>query len=910
MTLRSLLVGAFVVVFVSVVAGQQIRTADVMVPAGPIGITLELPSNPFTAQVVLQRVLDAAGVRYGLEGPAWDPATPPIDFARQKESSVQLSGRRLGDALDLIVKAAPQYRWTEIAGGVIVIRSVPAGQSILDRQVPQFSVTDASPRVALEAIVAALDPSRPRGLGILGAGRAPAGAAGTSAPAGRNVNVSLTNATLETVLSTVAQLNGALAWSIQYDRAPATLENASITLSEHGQSVMAQSRQTVSAVASPRRQSVPVLSSVAAMLSSYAVRHPNVKLSVEEVEGRDMLSFIAQPAPEGLPPLELPENPVLAIARIIALDSRYESAQIDGRHRVRPSEGVRGRIDVLDKTVNGFTATNEPAKSVIERSGRTIGIVRPMGVPARAESIQRAMATPLTIDLRGTVTVREILDAIADATGWSWSLRPQMTPGQPTTLDVQWRGVSPPPSSGNWSIGVTIALSEDLSPAARPVAPPTRLIPTALDREIHQVTMPQEPGPGPFRQLAVAERLPLMIEEAPPASTSAADPRRLTRGQPPLVVGPGKMSDAVYVLLEKLRDYEIVSTDGFVTIAPSALQASSDYFMTRPLRTFAVSNVGLFRAVGELRRMLDPQFTPVDWVGDHADILNRPVTLSVMSASPREILNRLARQHGDIIWSSSFQGPGASIQSWVITLTPMTVSGPVISIINTGVVPASSLLPRTTRALAGRMVRIDLPVTPVSLRVALGAAGRFSNGLPAGIEGVASVTPTLSTLNLGLMRPVDSYDLSGLSGQQLMDTLQELAPEYEFTIVNDLLRVKPRTPQTVSTAWLDQRVDRFEHRFENLREAIQTVAALRPLSPGRTGPQSASPGPSSLTERLQKTFVVSLTNTTVRDILDEIARQFGRIVWSAEQRTSAQGVTSISLWISGFEGWGFGETVR
>jgi hypothetical protein len=75
-------------------------------------------------------------------------------------------------------------------------------------------------------------------------------------------------------------------------------------------------------------------------------------------------------------------------------------------------------------------------------------------------------------------------------------------------------------------------------------------------------------------------------------------------------------------------------------------------------------------------------------------------------------------------------------------------------------------------------------------------------------------------------------------------------------------------------------------------------------------PQPVSPGLASLNERLQKTLVLSLTNTTVRDILDEIARQFGRLMWSVEQRTSPLGTTSVSLTFSGYDGWSTGTSVR
>jgi len=201
-------------------AGTSPRLADTVVPGVSGGISIDLPTNVFSAQTAFRRVLEAAGVRYGLEGPAWDPNVPPIDLAQTREDSVQLSGRRLGEALDALVKAVPNYRWTE-ADGLIIVRATPSGQGVLDRQIARFTLTDASPRVAIEAIVAAIDPARPRGLGLQGFGRPGTGAGTTPGKTGRNVTLNLTNVTLQTVLSAIARANGAMTWTVQYDRAPA-----------------------------------------------------------------------------------------------------------------------------------------------------------------------------------------------------------------------------------------------------------------------------------------------------------------------------------------------------------------------------------------------------------------------------------------------------------------------------------------------------------------------------------------------------------------------------------------------------------------------------------------------------------------------------------------------------------------
>jgi hypothetical protein len=64
----------------------------------------------------------------------------------------------------------------------------------------------------------------------------------------------------------------------------------------------------------------------------------------------------------------------------------------------------------------------------------------------------------------------------------------------------------------------------------------------------------------------------------------------------------------------------------------------------------------------------------------------------------------------------------------------------------------------------------------------------------------------------------------------------------------------------------------------------------------------------AMNERLQKTIVLSMTDATVREILDEIARQFGSMMWIVEQRMSAGG-SGLSLTFSS-ENWTMGTSVR
>src|SRR4029079_13599710 len=118
-----------------------------------------------------------------------------------------------------------------------------------------------------------------------------------------------TNVTLQTVLSAIARANGAMTWTVQYDRAPASVETATIALTEYNETVTAQSPAafTDSIAAASSAQRMPIASSIMAMLANYAVRNPGVKLSVEEVATirEPMTTPLTGAGPPGVPQLEL-----------------------------------------------------------------------------------------------------------------------------------------------------------------------------------------------------------------------------------------------------------------------------------------------------------------------------------------------------------------------------------------------------------------------------------------------------------------------------------------------------------------------------------------------------------------------------------------------------------------------------
>ena len=126
--------------------------------AGTPVVTLDTPTTDFAAYSASLGSVLRAGVRYGIEGPALDPSVPQFDFARPPSPNRTLTGLELGDALDIVARANPRVRWSE-SDGMVVVR-VTNPNSFLDKRIRRYAVENASPRIALEALIRELAPSR------------------------------------------------------------------------------------------------------------------------------------------------------------------------------------------------------------------------------------------------------------------------------------------------------------------------------------------------------------------------------------------------------------------------------------------------------------------------------------------------------------------------------------------------------------------------------------------------------------------------------------------------------------------------------------------------------------------------------------------------------------------------------
>jgi len=392
---KHLVVLALVTVAGFSVAAQQAPTVAVgrpseVVLAGVAPGSLARPPIAAITAATAERILQSAGVRYGFEGPAMDPARPAIDLARLAIEPLPVDGKRLGDVLDALVRAEPTLRWSE-ADGIVTVRTSAVGASVLDQRIMVYAIQDATSRAALEALIRVIDPDRARNAGVFGlprGGGTGAMGAGSGAAPARTFSVSLTNTTVREILQAIAKQHGALSWTIHYDGTPASADTATITLVENGDPVTATSpaayRRLQQAMASTVNVArgrgasgwqVMITTSLGSMLSNVAITAV-AKLSVEELPAPApsmALPGMLFPPTLGLPALDLTGlSPADAIARVVALDSRYEWTEDRGRFHVRPKAGTPGRITLLDKPIGPFAASNEPAGRVIDFVGSVL----------------------------------------------------------------------------------------------------------------------------------------------------------------------------------------------------------------------------------------------------------------------------------------------------------------------------------------------------------------------------------------------------------------------------------------------------------------------------------------------------------------------------------------------------------
>jgi len=170
------------------------------------------------------------------------------------------------------------------------------------------------------------------------------------------------------------------------------------------------------------------------------------------------------------------------------------------------------------------------------------------------------------------------------------------------------------------------------------------------------------------------------------------------------------------------------------------------------------------------------------------------------------------------------------------------------------------------------------------------------------------------------------YDLTGLSLTESLDKLVSFLPDYAVTTDRGVVHFQPKALAADPGSWLNQKITKIDQHWENLSDALRFVAAIQGAVPsaqtGRGAPpiSAAPPGigvtsgvvggiPSNpMADRMKASITLSLTDVTIRDVLDEIARQANSFSWAVDHRPGPN--TTMSLTFTGFDGWSAGAAIR
>ena len=682
----SCVAAAGVVLAVAAGPAAAARGQETATPPGDVRllgqlITLDAPASDVAAQTALIAVAGLKGVRLGIEGPALPVGQPSFDFAHPPDHRLTLTGLTVAQALDKVAEADPNFHWTTQAGALV--GRFATGPTLLDRKLDRFVVADASPRAALSALIAALDPAR-SGQGIVGMGRAPAGRADQPpSRLGRNVSVALDHPTVGDVLTALMREDSALSWRVAYQEAPATYENAQINLLEGDDVVSAMPAASLSAPQTVRPAATFVIggSDLFSLHQGFAHFMSGLKLGFEGLPLPASRSFISTTPVVlgGLPPEE-------TLRRLTAYDSRYETVQINGRFVTRPKAGAR-EAEPFAATLPAFSRSDEPFNVVLTdlttRLGATTAtdVVTPSPTPLPAGTPTTPPGAPRSADAQASAevvrsraisvswpagrSVSEAISALADAiNARSWTLRGTELPSGTTTYQLMFD------TDAGFSFGKTFQVAAAVAPAATVRALPRPLPPEIGARQVGRIAVSDALTNGSLMQLAAQARIPLGLEAG---SSVTVDPRIMTRSTGgTTLVGPGTVTEVLAALLAHWpdRDYDVDA--GVLTIAPAANLHDPNHFLNKPIGRFDVQDQTVRGAIFELRRRMNPAFvvpassppgvrmpTPLD------ALIEQHVTLILENPTPRQVLDAIVAKVPGLFWTVSYRGPGGGTAAQV-----------------------------------------------------------------------------------------------------------------------------------------------------------------------------------------------------------------------------------------------------
>lgn len=870
--------------------------ASTRILGGP-AVTLEAGAPDWGAYVAAFNLLRAAGVRFVLEDAPVDPDRPQVDLARPAGHTIILTGLSVGAALDRIRRENPRFRWAE-RDGVIVASFLPPGAGVLAMSVPRLSMTDANSRTAMGALIDTMAPAWDASARITIGPRArlTPGLPDRPVPAAQLVSINIATPTrVEDVLVRLARESRAWSWTVQYDRVPASLDTAKITIIDANDVVTATSPSITPRPARFDANTPRPGRDLPSLLTEFA-RTAGVVINIEHLSVPPELMLYR------VPDFDLTSvPPATTVRRLVAHDSRYEWTERDGRFIVRP-KGTSNSI--LDTTVPAFVRAGEPLDDVLTDLLTRLGAV-PRSMPAGAGrgrgGASEAERKLVTVEFRTPTSARDVLDALAaQAGGASWSFRGGPSFSGRSSYDVTLRGPD------GWTVSRAFTLNETV----RPTRPPEVAIPPHIERDIVRVEVPGAWEISPYLAIAAAAAAPIGIELRP-ERWFERDPRFIRTGQLSFMTpsADGKLSNFLFVQLERDPASALRVNNGVINIAPRETWALPRHFLDQPIGRFSVESRTAWEVAVALRQRMNPEAAkgtalssaPPEFGPGRENQWAKTLTFTLDQATPRSVLNVLVAQHGNLAWLVRYQNlvpeRDADVRNTDAVVVLSLLNDPGSAPLQVDVNGAMTLMRTPAR---GSPFAITLerppgvppgpppggPAPPAHLYFPT-RVGRVDSNLDRLCRGLGGrcvievLTDELRTT--GPAGPNEAYyDFTGMPIEAALDVLTRILPDLTWRREGTLYRIRSRGLDAMKDLPLDRRVASFEHDLPTVsavRDAMRRVL-LTSLADG--SPASSGPGVELITsggQAADRPIAVRMRNATIREILNEISRAHGELTW-------------------------------
>lgn len=205
-------------------------------------------------------------------------------------------------------------------------------------------------------------------------------------------------------------------------------------------------------------------------------------------------------------------------------------------------------------------------------------------------------------------------------------------------------------------------------------------------------------------------------------------------------------------------------------------------------------------------------------------------------------------------------------------------------------------------------ILLDVRPTLASFQDTLGSLSRRSR-VPFGIETFTRGDPAARDETVSGADPTLSYDLTPLSLASALDRCATVhvadrrGSTYEWRLVQGVYEIHPQGFTDKPSVALNRRVPVFSGQFGSVAEALAAVHRIFDPSYRQRRPIGPTHEPDRLRSLIERPLQIKLANVTVREILDELVRQHGAMIWRVEYRTSSGLYNGAAFSFIGFDGW-------